>query len=41
MELYRKMNLHQLKQHVITNGLATQPNKMKKEELLKIIHDSF
>jgi hypothetical protein len=36
-EVYRKMNLHALKTFVITKGLSSDPSKMKKTELLKLI----
>lgn len=36
-EIYRKMTLQALKAHVITKGLSTDPSKMKKNELLKLL----
>jgi hypothetical protein len=36
-EIYRKMNIQALKTHVITKGLCSDPSKMKKGELLKLI----
>jgi hypothetical protein len=36
-EVYRKMNLHALKTLVITKGLCSDPSKMKKTDLLKLI----
>jgi len=37
MEIYRKMTLQGLKTLVITKGLSTDPSKMKKNELLKLL----
>jgi len=36
-EVYRKMNLGALKTLVITKGLCTDPSRMKKPELLKLL----
>jgi hypothetical protein len=36
-EVYRKMNLNTLKTFVITKGLCSDPSKMKKTDLLKLI----
>lgn len=36
-EIYRKMTLQALKAVVITKGLSTDPSKMKKNELLKLL----
>lgn len=36
-EIYRKMTLQALKALVITKGLASDPSKMKKPELLKLL----
>jgi hypothetical protein len=36
-EVYRKMNLHTLKTLVITKGLCSDPSKMKKTDLLKLL----
>ena len=37
MEIYRKMTMQSLKTLVITKGLSTDPSKMKKNELLKLL----
>jgi hypothetical protein len=39
-EVYRKMNLGALKTLVITKGLCTDPSKMKKHELLKMLESN-
>jgi hypothetical protein len=39
-EIYRKMNLSALKALVITKGLCSDPSKMKKPELLKMLEAS-
>jgi hypothetical protein len=39
-EVYRKMNLGSLKTLVITKGLCTDPSKMKKNELLKLLESN-
>jgi hypothetical protein len=39
-EVYRKMNLGALKALVITKGLCTDPSKMKKHELLKMLESN-
>lgn len=39
-EIYRKMNLSALKALVITKGLCSEPSKMKKPELLKMLEAS-
>ena len=39
-EVYRKMNLVGLKTLVITKGLCTDPSKMKKNELLKLLESN-
>jgi hypothetical protein len=39
-EIYRKMTLHALKTLVITKGLSSDPSKMKKAELLKLLESS-
>jgi hypothetical protein len=36
-EIYRKMNIHTLKALVISKGLTSDPSKMKKPELLKLL----
>ena len=36
-EIYRKMNLSALKSLVISKGLASDPSKMKKNDLLKLL----
>ena len=36
-EIYRKMNIHTLKTLVITKGLCSDPSKMKKPELIKLL----
>lgn len=36
-EVYRKMNLHTLKTLVITKGLSSDPSKLKKPELIKLL----
>ena len=36
-EVYRKMNLHTLKTMVITKGLSSDPSKLKKPELIKLL----
>jgi hypothetical protein len=41
IESFRKMNLPQLKQYVLSKGLAIYTNKLKKDELLKLIIDSL
>ena len=38
-EIYRKMNLQTLKTLVITKGLCSDPSKMKKPDLLKLLED--
>jgi hypothetical protein len=40
-EVYRKMNLQSLKTFVITKGLCSDPSKMKKGELLKLIESEL
>ena len=39
-EVYRKMNLGALKALVITKGLCTDPSKMKKHDLLKMLESN-
>jgi len=39
-ESYRKMTLSALKAYVIDRGYCTEPSKLKKHELIKIIEDS-
>jgi len=36
---YNKMNLNELKMMVITKGLSTNPNKLKRAELLKLLEE--
>jgi hypothetical protein len=36
---YDKLNLNELKMLVITKGLSTNPNKLKKMELLKLLEE--
>ena len=36
-EIYRKMTLSALKSLVISKGLASDPSKMKKNDLLKLL----
>jgi hypothetical protein len=40
-DVYRKMNIQSLKTLVITKGLCSDPSKLKKPELLKMLLDSF
>jgi hypothetical protein len=40
-EVYRKMNLQTLKTLVITKGLCSDPSKMKKPELLKLLESNI
>jgi hypothetical protein len=37
MDVYRKMNLAALKTLVVTKGLSSDPSKLKKNELLKLL----
>jgi hypothetical protein len=39
-DIYKKMNLTQLKQHIIEKGLISDPSKYKKAELIKILTDN-
>ena len=39
MEIYRKMTLTELRQHVITKGLTTNASKMKKGDLLALLEN--
>ena len=39
MEIYRKMTLTDLRQHVITKGLTTNASKMKKGDLLALLEN--
>jgi len=41
IEIYRKMTVQQLKPIVITKGLSSDPSKLKKNELLKLLEDSL
>lgn len=41
MEMYRKMNIQSLKTFVITKGLTSDPSKMKKVDLLKLIENNL
>jgi predicted protein tyrosine phosphatase len=38
-DLYKKMTLSNLKATVISKGLCSDPSKMKKNELLKLLED--
>jgi hypothetical protein len=38
-EIYRKMTPHALKTLVITKGLSTDPSKLKKNDLLKLLEN--
>jgi len=38
-DVYRKMTIQNLKTLVITKGLCSDPSKMKKAELLKMLND--
>lgn len=40
-EVYNKMSVQELKKMVITKGLCSDPSKLKKNELLKILEASF
>ena len=39
MDVYRKMNVNELKQKVIEKGLSTNPGKMKKGDLLNLLEN--
>ena len=39
-EIYRKMNINTLKALVVTKGLSSDPSKMKKQDLLKLLESS-
>ena len=41
IEIYRKMNIQTLKAMVISKGLMSDPSKMKKVELLKLIENNL
>ena len=36
-DVYNKMSVQELKKNVITKGLCSDPSKMKKNELLKML----
>lgn len=41
MDVYRKMSLSELKKLLITKGLSSDPSKMKKYDILKMLENNF
>lgn len=41
MDVYRKMSLSELKKLLITKGLSSDPSKMKKYDILKMLDNNF